>query len=273
MPGGLLFLLLILLVFSGILVLFTLAHTAGLYESAFTYQNNILPSKSDLFTFAPYSIAPTLLAVIVSLWWENVDEVFRRLQPFVTMSQKAVPVTSNVGLSYVAAYPVWTVIKALRNCHWFVALVSTGAIITQVLTVSMSALWQRADGSRPASISLTRSYEPRRQPHVYTYATGDSMGAGDQIGLIVLANFYEDLSTNWLYSATLELVYNGSQPDWSRDGWSFVPMNLGPITESRFYKHTPADYTSAPNSAVAGNKSANATITTPALRGTVDPSD
>ena len=268
--GGLLLLLLLALVLSAILVLFILAKTSGLYESAFTYQTNILPSKSDLFTFAPYSIIPTLLAVIVSLWWDNIDDTFRRLQPFVAMARKAVPVSPNIGLSYIAAYPIWTVIKALNHRHWFVVLVSSGAILTQILTVSMSALWQRADGSRPGSMSLLRSFEPRSEPHIYFWVTGDAMGEGDPTGQTTLASFYGNLSTNWLYSATLELTYNGSEPGWSRDGWSFVPLDLSSIGSSALYQNTPSDDAITTTSDTANTKRANVTLTTPAVRGLLD---
>ena len=268
--GGGLLLLLLALVLSAILVLYVLAKTSGLYESAFTYQTSILPSKSDLFTFAPYSIIPTFLAVIVSLWWDNVDDTFRRLQPFVAMAQRIVPVSPNVGLSYIAAYPIWTTIKALRHRHWIVALVSAGAILAQILTVSMSALWQRADGSRPGSMNLARSFEPRSEPHIYFFVTGGAMGGGDPTGQTTLANFYGNLSTNWLYSATLELAYNGSEPGWSRDGWSFVPLDLSSIVNSALYKDTPSDDTTTTASDMATPKRANVTLTTPAMRGLLD---
>ena len=268
--GGLLLFVLLALVLSAILVLFVLAKTSGLYESAFTYQTSIVPSKSDLFTFAPYSIIPTLLAVIVSLWWDNIDETFRRLQPFVAMARQAVPASANVGLSYMAAYPIWTTIKALNHCHWFVVTVSGGAILAQVLTVSMSALWQRADGSRPGSMNLARSFEPRSEPHMYFFVTGTAMGEGDPTGQTTLASFYGNLSTNWLYSATLELTYNGSEPGWSRDGWSFVPLDLSPIMDSALYKNTPSDDTATTATNTANIKRANVTVTTPAIRGVLD---
>ena len=271
--GGLLLLLLLAMVFSGILVLFILACTDGLYESAFTYRTKILPSKSDLFTFAPYSIVPTLLAVVVSLWWGNVDEVFRRLQPYVSMARRVAPASPNIGLSYLSAYPVWTATLALRNKHWFVALVSTGAILTQVLTVSMSALWQREDGTRQGSISLIRSYEPRSEPFQYSYSEESDvpgLHSGDPSGQFTLSTSLQALSTNWLYSATLELVYNGSEPGWSRGGWSFVPLDLDSIMNSEIYRSTPSQEPSASRAAKTNIKNVNVTVTTPALRGALD---
>lgn len=268
--GGLLLLSLLTAVFATILVLFVLAHTAGLYQSAFTYESSLLPSQSDLFTFAPYSIVPTLLAVIVALWWDNLDETFRRLQPYVTMAQKALPATPIVGLSYLATHPIGSVAKALRSGHWLVALVSAGAVLGQVFTVSMSALWQRADGSRPGDLHLTRSLEPRTQPFVYVYAVGSGMGGGDPEGQQILSSFYGDLSTNWLYSATLQLAYNGSEPAWSSGGWSFVPLDLSSIEKSHVYQNTPATNTSLTNATSELVRKVNVTVITPALRAIAD---
>ncbi|KAJ4529589.1 hypothetical protein HRR86_003382 [Exophiala dermatitidis] len=265
--GGSLLLLLLTAMLAAILTLYVLARTTGLYESAFTYQTNLLSSRSSLFTFAPYSIVPTFLAVLVGLWWDSLDETFRRLQPYVTMAQKPVPATPNIGLSYVATHPLGSMVKAARNSHWLVALVSAGAVLAQVLTVSMSALWQRADGSRPGDIGLVRTLEPRTQPFVYVYAVGSSMGGGDPEGQNILSSFYGDLSTNWLYSATLQLAYNGSEPVWSSDGWSFVPVNLTSIRDSQMYQDTPSSSTNGTGGSV---KSVNVTLITPALRATAD---
>ncbi|KIW10142.1 hypothetical protein PV08_11103 [Exophiala spinifera] len=270
--AGLLLLLFLALVFAAILTLFTLAQTVGLYESAFTYETDLVPSDSSLFTFAPYSIVPTLLAVIIGLWWDGLDDTFRRLQPFVTMSRKALPVSPIIGLSYMPTYSVVSVIKALRNRHEYVALVSTAAILVQVLTVSMSALWQRADGSRPGDLTLARDFEPRTQPFVYTFAGTTAMGAGDINGQEIISSFYGNLSTNWLYSAALQLAYNGSEPPWSSDGWSFVPVNLSSISDSSVYKTTPSANDRDDTSAAASTttKAVNVTVTTPALRGVLD---
>jgi hypothetical protein len=265
--GGLLLLVLFSSIFAVILVLFILSHTTGLYQSAFTYETQF--SSSEILTFAPYSIVPTLLAVGVVLWWENIDDTFRRLQPYVSMAQKAVPISPVIGLSYLNTLSIGSVVRALANKHWLVALVSFGAVLGQVLTVSMSALWQRTDGSRPGDMILTRTLEPRSQPFVYKYSVGTSMGGGSQVGKTTLAEFYGHLSTNWLYSATLQLAYNGSEPPWSKDGWSFVPVELSSIQESEMYRATPSTKDST-SSAVTKPPSVNVTITTPALRGILD---
>ncbi|KAK5046978.1 hypothetical protein LTR84_006920 [Exophiala bonariae] len=265
--GGFLLLLLFSSIFTTILVLFVLSHTTGLYQSAFTYEKEY--KSSQFLTFAPYSIVPTLLAVIVVLWWDNIDETFRRLQPYVTMAKEAVPITSVIGLTYLSTLSINSMFQALGNKHWLVALVSFGAVLGQVLTVSMSALWQRAEGSRLGDMVLTRTLEPRTLPFVQTYAVGGGMGGGSGVGQLVLSDFYAHLSTNWLYSATLQLAYNGSEAPWSKDGWSFAPIDLSSIPESAMYKSTPSTKNSTSGVAADG-PGVNVTLTTPAIRGTLD---
>jgi len=265
--GGFLLLLLFLSIFAAILVLFILSHTTGLYQSAFTYQTEF--SSSEIFTFAPYSIVPTLVAVAVVMWWESIDNTFCRLQPYVTMAQQVVPISPALGMTYISTLSIGSMLRAMGNGHWLVALVSFGAVLGQVLTVSMSALWQRTNGSRPGNLILSRNLEPRTQPFVYQYAVGSSMGGGSQVGELTLAAFYGELSTNWLYSATLQLAYNGSEPPWSKDGWSFVPVDMSPVPASGLYKNTPSARNST-SKAANTSPAVNVTIMTPALRGTLD---
>lgn len=95
------------------------------------------------------------------------------------------------------------------------------------------------------------------------------MGGGSQVGQLALTGFYAHLSTNWLYSATMQLAYNGSEPSWSKDGWSFVPIDLSSIPDSEMYQSTPSTKNSSSDTAIKAT-SVNVTLTTPALRGTLD---
>lgn len=87
----------------------------------------------------------------------------------------------------------------------------------------MSALFQRNQGSQLASVAVDRRLELRDVPFVYETAQQISTH-GNPLGMTVVKNLYTHLSTNWLYSATLQLTHNARQPRWSRDGWSFVPF-------------------------------------------------
>ena len=113
---GLIMLLLALIICIGIL--FAFSHGPGLYESAFVYQLNVSIFKSPVATLAPYSIVPTLVAVTVSLWWGSLEETFRRLQPFVTMTKEPTAISCGATLSYASSYLLWAAAKAISKRHW-----------------------------------------------------------------------------------------------------------------------------------------------------------
>lgn len=77
----------------------------------------------------------------------------------------------------------------------------------------------------------------------------------------IIADLYTNLSTNWLYSAALELTMNGSQPPWSRDGWSFVPFQLGQCENNSLIQDAIKS---------SGGPTTNTSVTTPAIRGRID---
>jgi hypothetical protein len=41
-----------------------------------------------------------------------------------------------------------------------------------------------------------------------------------------MAQLHRNLTAHWMYTATNQLALNGSEPAWSKDGWSFVPLDL-----------------------------------------------
>ncbi|KAK0610239.1 hypothetical protein DIS24_g12137 [Lasiodiplodia hormozganensis] len=76
----------------------------------------------------------------------------------------------------------------------------------------------------------------------------------------ILKNMYRDFATNWMYSATIQLTLNGSEPAWSLDGWSFLPIDLSKISNSSI--HHKGNQTAAEMSSVS--------TTTSALRGRLE---
>lgn len=110
-------------------------------------------------------------------------------------------------------------------------------------------------------MAMERSLEIRNVPLVFETQKQMSATGGDPVSASVISNLYTHLSTNWLYTATIQLTLNGSQPSWSRDGWSFVPMDTTSLANTRPIQHI-------------GNTSfipaTNVTVSTPAIRGRID---
>lgn len=117
-----------------ILVLQHFASKQMLWSSAFIYQLDLRVFNAR---FSPQSILATLLAVGVSMWWDAMDKVLRTVQPFLSMSGSTVDVRNGAGLSYQTSYWLWASLKAAKNRHWLLSLVTLGTTLCQVRKCSM----------------------------------------------------------------------------------------------------------------------------------------
>ena len=97
----------------------------------------------------------------------------------------------------------------------------------------MSALWQRDYGNVASTTNIPRQLELRKIPIVTQEQHASEGGdTGPHYQGPVLQGLFGNLSTNWLYEATIQLTLNGSEPAWSSDGWSFVPVDVANVSES-----------------------------------------
>ncbi|KAG4428582.1 hypothetical protein IFR05_015933 [Cadophora sp. M221] len=252
---GLIFVLSALLVTIAVLYWYSQSH--GLYQSAFVYQVEWNIGNYSLGYIAPYSIIPTLFAVIVGLWWGALESIFRTAQPFISMAKGPTTGGKGAGLSYQSSYLAWAGVRAVSRKHWLLAFVCTGAFLAQILAIAMSALWQREPFQLERPVEVAQPFQIRDVPFLYdkgSYYKTSSYKKG------ILADAFQNLETNWMYSAALQLAMNASQPAWSRDGWSFVPVSIASsLEETRQQTNSSSD---EPQGRVAV-----ATVIVPAVRG------
>lgn len=116
----------------GVAVLYHFAEGSQLYQKFFVYQASISTFNGKIPTIAPFSIIPTLIAVGIGLWWSAIDENFRRLQPFLAMSNDNLKYSQGINPSYKSSYWVWAAPKAARNRHWLLFLITLGATLTPI---------------------------------------------------------------------------------------------------------------------------------------------
>ncbi|KAL1635937.1 hypothetical protein SLS58_010043, partial [Diplodia intermedia] len=136
---------------------------------------------------------------------------------------------------------------------------------TPVVTISMSAMFQRGEAVLNNNATIERSLELRQIPWLFEVNRYIDSDRGYTTAAGVINNLYTKLSTNWMYSAILQLALNGSQPAWSQDGWSFVPLNLSSVASNIHIQ----DVGNGSNSGlfVPGTL---VTVSTPAVRGIID---
>ncbi|KAL5316511.1 hypothetical protein ACEPPN_015559 [Leptodophora sp. 'Broadleaf-Isolate-01'] len=252
---GLIFVLSALLVTIAVLYWYSQSH--GLYQSAFVYQVEWNIGDYSLGYIAPYSIIPTLFAVIVGLWWGALESIFRTAQPFISMAKGPTTGGKGAGLSYQSSYLAWAGVRAVSRKHWLLAFVCTGAFLSQILAISMSALWQREPFQLERPLEVAQPFQIRDVAFLYDNASYYKTAKYKQA---ILADAFQNLETNWMYSAALQLAMNASQPAWSSEGWSFVPVSItSSLEENRQQTNSSSDEPQG--------KVAVATVNVPAVRG------
>lgn len=127
------------LVITGVAVLFHYAEANRLYGKAFIYQFQMsLFGSSMSSSVAPFSMIPTIIATLLGLWWSAIDDNFRRLQPFLSMSDNNPTYKKGVDLSYQTSYWMWAAGKAFSNKHWMLFLVTLGSTLSPICKFSLS---------------------------------------------------------------------------------------------------------------------------------------
>jgi hypothetical protein len=112
--------------------LFGVFRYKGIYQQILFSKLNVDFENKSVTALAPYSIIPTLIALSIKLWWASIDETFRRLQPFVTMAEKATPNSRGATSSYANTPLIWTAVKAAMNREFLLTVVAIGAVLTQI---------------------------------------------------------------------------------------------------------------------------------------------
>ncbi|KAJ6020520.1 hypothetical protein N7540_006024 [Penicillium herquei] len=266
LPALLLLIVILTLVIVGVAVLWHYAETDRLYGKAFVYEIQVsLFGSSMSSSIAPISMVPTIIATLLGLWWSAIDDKFRHLQPFLSMSDGSPSYAKGVDLSYQTTYWMWAAGKALLNKHWMLFLVTLGSTLSPVYTTAMSAVLDRGTGNILQSVTLERQLEVRDIPFVFETEQSLYPGNSNDYTAVILADLYKNISSYWMYTATIQLSLNGSQPAWSKDGWSFVPLDLSNISSSKSLSALGA---SSPDDATA-NSETNVTFETPAVRGRI----
>ncbi|KAF1830045.1 hypothetical protein BDW02DRAFT_573425 [Decorospora gaudefroyi] len=249
----------LILILVAVLVLNAFSARSRLSQLAFTYQADVSKLGLSFATFAPISIVPTLVSIAVGLWWDQLDSTFRTLQPYIAMSRRPTPICKGAGLTYRSKTWAGAAIKAARNRHWMLFMVAIGSVLCQILTVSMSALFEQKTTNVSNPATLERTLEPRELPIITTVRT-DSLSP-DVPYWEVLNRLLMNPPKSWLPGAAIQLSFNGTKLPWTHDGWSFVPLDLSNIPSTTSTQLKAREGTVYPT---------NVTVTTSAIRARVE---
>ncbi|KAF5845510.1 hypothetical protein GGP41_003090 [Bipolaris sorokiniana] len=223
---------------TAILTLNAFSLRSQLSQTGFIYEADISKLKLSFPTFAPISIAPTVASIAIGLWWDQLDMTFRILQPYVSMSRGPTPINAGAGLTYTSKTWAGAAFKAARYKHWILFLVTVGSVLAQVLTVSMSALFEKASTNVTQQMTAQQSLEIRHEPLVSEIELTFRHGI-QYTPSLVLNELYLNPRKNWLFGAGIKHSFNGSELPWTLGGWNFLPVDLAQFSTSRDPQHSP----------------------------------
>lgn len=123
---------LLTLVAVAILIMNTFSTRSRLHQLAFIYEADVSKLGLSFSTFAPISIAPTVISIAIGLWWDQLDSTFRILQPYIAMSRQPTPIRHGAGLTYRSKTWAGAAIKAARNKHWLLFMIALGSVFCQL---------------------------------------------------------------------------------------------------------------------------------------------
>jgi hypothetical protein len=143
-------------------------------------------------------------------------------------------------------------------------MIAIGSVLAQILTVSMSALFERKPHNVDRQVSFANTLELRQTLILSEFDGRQSLSntVVDQ----VLNKLYLDASKNWLYGAGIQQSFNGSQLPWKCGGWSFVPVDL---SHDSSLSNTDPSIGNIRND-VTASAAKNVTIKAPAIRVRLD---
>ncbi|KIW31793.1 uncharacterized protein PV07_03385 [Cladophialophora immunda] len=253
-------------------VLYAMSKASALHETFFVYQKTYSIGKGIKANIAPYSIIPTLLAIVLKLWWGGLEGTFKRLQPYVQMARQPTKAAQGVTLSYADSVLLWASWKAAKNKHWLLGSITTGAFLIEVFTVTMSAIWSRQAGVLALNRTIPRQLELRSLPSIFTAEPNTDLTAAEHLGDVVLRSIliqiYGSVLNSWLYAGLVDLAYNGSRPAWTtEDHWSFAPVDTTQLSIPTI-QNVGSNFSTLTSS--QSSPSANITLDTPSMRARIE---
>lgn len=101
----------------------------------------------------------------------------------------------------------------------------------------MAAMFERSPGTVTTVSQMATTVAPRQMPLTYNHSVNPYFTLSSTYG--TQASFLQDTmriaTSDWMYSALDQMTLDTQQPDWSQDGWTFTPVNIGELPSVRNY--------------------------------------
>lgn len=243
-------------------VLFGVFHGKAISHSVLIPGSNLEYTDEVVVALAPYSVIPTFICLGIMLFWASMVKTLRTLQPYISMTKKTSLSPRNPP-SFINFSLLWTIGSAAWNREFLLSLVAVCGILSQVLTVTISGLWERNPAFKTQNITVLRTAELRSVPAIFTVVSPPTPEDETKISEGVLSNIFENSLTSWMFSSVNEGVYNSTPPPWTSEDWAFSPFNLTSVLAA-------SDRTIQNSTSSFRPATKNVTVQTPSLRGRLE---
>ncbi|KAB8213305.1 hypothetical protein BDV33DRAFT_69402 [Aspergillus novoparasiticus] len=144
-------------------------------------------SASDAKYRYLWTYGPTAVLIIVAGVWGQVEYRTKQLMPWKLMGQTPRPASQSLLLDYVSDWNVVTLFRALKHCHWVVAIAVLGTLLLKLLTVASTGLFM-LQNVHVSNVHTTLTTEATFSGTGYNSTNVDSNAA-----LIVVGNKFLNL--------------------------------------------------------------------------------
>ncbi|KAE8374693.1 hypothetical protein BDV26DRAFT_295753 [Aspergillus bertholletiae] len=121
------------ILFIGILIVVQVLYTVSI-------KNNGISASDAKYRYL-WTYGPTAVLIIVAGIWGQVEYRTKQLMPWRLMGQTPRPASQSLLLDYVSDWNVITLFRALKHCHWVVAIAVLGTLLLKLLTVASTGLF------------------------------------------------------------------------------------------------------------------------------------
>lgn len=116
-----------------VIITLIIAPLFGVYHSR-PISNTVLDGNltdSKVAALAPYSVVPTFICLLLTIWWGWMATTIRTLQPYVSMARKPTFAPRDPA-AYVNINILWNIVSPARKREFLLSVVALCAVLSQV---------------------------------------------------------------------------------------------------------------------------------------------
>ncbi|KAG9250888.1 uncharacterized protein F5Z01DRAFT_335474 [Emericellopsis atlantica] len=160
---------------------------------------------------------PTILSTFIEPFWVLVNRLLCVLQPFDDLWRGRASPDSSIAARYTSIPPQFAIVPALRLKHLMLGFVCSAVFLSNILTISMPAVFQDQ--------AVVARYPSSFRPAVSPSLNEDNLpGFGEYLRSFTVTASYHDHAVALLANMSI----GTSHPPWVSDKYYFAPSDINP---------------------------------------------